>query len=131
MLPPLRDGDDPAVPEVEPAAEPAAPPGAADEAGPMLAFVRMNDAPAPDPDPVRDAGDPGVVEPVVPVAPPVSPRCRQPVTVMVSAEPVLLGGCCELPVCGLLVCAATIAAHPKPMANATPALFIDASIPAK
>ena len=34
-----------------------------------LAFVRMNDALLPDPDPVRDAVDPALVDPVVPVAP--------------------------------------------------------------
>jgi len=54
---------------------------------PMLAFVKMNDAPAPDPEPVLDAVEPVVadplVAPVVPVVPPMSPRCRQPVTVIV------------------------------------------------
>ena len=72
----------PAVPELVapavPLVEPAAPAG--------LAFVRMNDAPELDPDGVRDAVDPEVeplVVPLVPVVLPVSPRCRQPTTVMV------------------------------------------------
>ena len=49
------------------------------------AFVRMNDAPAIDPDDVRDAVPDVVVLPVVPVVLAVSPRCKQPATVIVAA----------------------------------------------
>jgi hypothetical protein len=127
---PVRDV--PVVPEVDPA-ELAVEPVALEDPDPaVLAFVRMNDALAPGSEPVRDAVVPAVVDPlvdpVVPVAPLMSPRCRQPVTVIVLPCALLLVGGCELLVCGLLVCAATIAAHPKPIANAAPTRFIDASL---
>jgi hypothetical protein len=52
-----------------------------------VAFVRMKDAPAPDPDCDRDAVDPAVVDPpVVPLVPVVfvmSARCRHPTRVTV------------------------------------------------
>jgi hypothetical protein len=52
-----------------------------------VAFVRMKDAPAPDPDCDRDAVDPAAVDPpVVPLVPVVfvmSARCRQPTRVTV------------------------------------------------
>jgi hypothetical protein len=89
LLLPARDAAEPlpVVPEVLPAVEPVVDPVADDEPEPMLAFVKMNDAPAPDPEPVLDAVEPVVadplVAPVVPVVPPMSPRCRQPVTVIV------------------------------------------------
>jgi hypothetical protein len=70
------------VPDVLPAVEPDVP-----ELLDELAFVRMNDAPEPDPDWLRDAVEPvddvPLVDPAVPVAPLMSPRCRHPVTVMV------------------------------------------------
>jgi hypothetical protein len=59
------------VPEVE------------DEPLPVLAFVKMNDAPAPDVEPVLDAVEPVAAVPLVPVEPLASPRCRHPVTVIV------------------------------------------------
>jgi hypothetical protein len=52
-----------------------------------VAFVRMKDAPVPDPDCDRDAVDPAVVDPpvvpLVPVVPVMSPRCRHPTRVTV------------------------------------------------
>jgi hypothetical protein len=74
---------DPLVPAVLPAA-PAVEPDELPE--PIVAFVRMNDAPLPAPDAERDALGAAVVPPVepdVPVAPAVSPDCRHPVTVIV------------------------------------------------
>jgi len=93
----------------------------------MLAFVRMNDAPFPLPDVERDALVPDVelplVEPDVPVAPAESPDCRQPVTVIVPLCPDRFAPLCD-DVWLLLVCAATIAVHPKPIANIHAARFI-------
>ena len=96
----------------------------------MLAFVKMKDAVLALPDVERDALVPDVelppVEPVVPVAPAPSPCCRQPVTVIVPVCPDRFA-----PLCGdvwlLPACAATIAVHPKPIANIHAARFIDAS----
>ena len=95
-LPDVLPLAEPAVPAVEPLAvepelvvpEPAelVDPGEP-EPDPIDAFVKMNDAPEPDPEPLLDVADPDAVEPlvdpVVPVAPPMSPRCRQPTTVIV------------------------------------------------
>jgi hypothetical protein len=93
----------------------------------ILAFVRMNDAPFPLPDVERDALVPDVelplVEPDVPVAPAESPDCRQPVTVIVPLCPDRFAPLCD-DVWLLLVCAATIAVHPKPIANIHAARFI-------
>jgi hypothetical protein len=56
-----------------------------------------------------------------------SPRCRQPVTVMVPAcEPDLGVVCGVLLVCGA-VCAAAIAAHATPIAKIAPTRFIESS----
>src|SRR5690349_5848110 len=115
------------VPPVVPAVEP---PDVDPDVLPMLAFVKMNDAPEPDPEPLRDAVEPDdvdpLVDPAVPVIPLASPRCKQPVTVMVPfCMPDLGVVCDELLVCGSLVCAATIAAQPKPIANAAPTRFIE------
>jgi len=105
---------EPAVePDVVPPVEPLAvePLPVEDEPEPdplMLAFVKMNDAPEPDPEPLRDAVDPDAVdplpEPVVPVAPLMSPRCRQPVTVMAPpCVPFLPVVCCDALECGSLL----------------------------
>lgn len=119
-----------AVPAVLPVAElPVVEPAAEDELLPMLAFVKMNDAPEPDPDGVRDAVEPDAVEPaadpVVPVAPLASPRCRQPTTVIVPLCDDLAEDC---GVCGVPSCAATSAAQAKPIAKVTPTRFIYASL---
>ena len=58
-------------------------PEVADEPVLGLAFVKMNDAPAPVSEPVLDAVEPVLAVPLVPVAPLASPRCRHPVTVIV------------------------------------------------
>ncbi len=91
------------------------------EPEPVVAFVKMNDAPELDPDPLRDA-----VDPLVPVVLPASPRCRQPVTVIVPVwvpdrEVVCRDG-------SVLVCAATSAAHATLIANVAPTRFIYASL---
>jgi len=75
----------PAVPAVVPDVE-LVPVDAVDPPLPLeVAFVKMNDAPALDPEDVRgavpDVADPPVV-PVVFVAVVMSPRCRQPATVI-------------------------------------------------
>src|SRR4051812_5842286 len=131
VLPLLVDPVEPAVdPLVEPEPEPE--PDELPEPLDMLAFVRMNDAPFPLPDVERDAPVPDVelppVDPVVPVAPPMSPDCRQPVTVIVPLCPDRLEPlCCDPDVWLLPLCAATIAVHPTPIANIHAARFIKAS----
>jgi len=117
----------PVVPVV-PAVEPVADPDALE-----LAFVRMNDAPLPDPDVVRDGGVPAVVvAPVVPVVPGVafmSPCCRHPVTVIVPLCAPRVAVCGEGGVvCAGGSCAATSAAHPNAIANSAPARLIYASL---
>ena len=87
-LVPVADPAEVAPPAVvPPAVEPAVDPLRDPDELPMLAFVRMNDAPFPLPDVERDALglDVGLllVEPVVPVAAAPSPDCKQPVTVIV------------------------------------------------
>jgi hypothetical protein len=91
---------------------------------PGLAFVRMNDAALPDPDGVRDAVEVDPPVPLVPVTPPVSPRCRHPTTVIVLSRddfapvwsgPSVAGGC---------VCAAASAPHANPIATIAPTRFI-------
>jgi hypothetical protein len=81
----------PVVPEVDPAVElEPVDPYALDDPPPVIAFVKMNDAPELDPDCERDAVVPDVEDPAVPdvpVALPESPRCRQPVTVIVPDWP--------------------------------------------
>src|SRR3954468_7039634 len=122
---------DPVEPAVDPLVEPEPEPEADELPEPldMLAFVRMNDAPFPLPDVERDALVPDVelppVDPVVPVAPPMSPDCRQPVTVIVPLCPDRLEPlCCDPEVWLLPLCAATIAVHPTPIANIHAARFI-------
>jgi hypothetical protein len=135
--PPVEPVVDPPVeplvePEPEPEPEPMRDPDELPDPLDMLAFVRMNDAPFPLPDAERDALVPDVelplVDPDVPVAPPMSPDCRQPVTVIVPLcpdrfEPL----CCDPEVWLLPLCAATIAVHPTPIANIHAARFIKAS----
>jgi hypothetical protein len=125
---------DPVEPAVDPLVEPEPEPEADELPEPldMLAFVRMNDAPFPLPDVERDALVPDVelppVDPVVPVAPPMSPDCRQPVTVIVPLCPDRLEPlCCDPDVWPLPLCAATIAVHPTPIANIHAARFMKAS----
>jgi hypothetical protein len=124
-LVPVADPAEVAPPAVvPPAVEPAVDPLRDPDELPMLAFVRMNDGAFPLPDVERDALAPAVevpaVDPDVPVAPAVSPCCKQPVTVIVPL-------CCDPDGWLLLLCAATIAVHPKPIANIHAARFIDAS----
>ena len=65
---------------------------------------------------------------LVPVAPPISPRCRQPATVIVPLDDADLAVVWSDPlVCGLPLCAAATAAHANPIANIVPTRFIDAS----
>jgi hypothetical protein len=113
------------VPELVPARELVELPEPLD----MLAFVRMNDAEFPLPDVERDALVPDValplVEPDVPVAPAESPDCRQPVTVIVPLCAERFA--CDSGVWLLLLCAATIAVHPIPIANIHAARFMKAS----
>jgi len=113
----------PVVPAVVPAVEPVVDPAVLD-----MAFVKMNDAPLPEPDVVRDGGVPAVVvAPVVPEVPVVvlmSPRCRHPVTVIVPLCPLRV-------VCGelvVVVCAATTAAQPNAIATIAPARLIYSSL---
>jgi hypothetical protein len=97
-----------------------------------VAFVRMNDAPAPDPVGVRDVVPDVVDPPVVPVAPVVlvmSARCRHPTTVSIPVCIVFFAlVCCDgSVVCALPLSAATTAAHANPTANIAPTRFIDPS----
>jgi hypothetical protein len=78
----------------------------------------MNDAVFALPDVERDALGDALVDPVVPVAPAPSPDCKQPVTVIVPPFAAL----CDA--VWLPSWAATIAVHPKPIANIHAARFI-------
>jgi len=121
----LRGVVAPVVPVV-PAVEPV-------DAVPLeLAFVKMKDAPFPDPDVVRDGAVPAVVvPPVVPVVLDValmSPCCKHPVTVIVPLCAPRAAVCGELvAVCVGGCCAATSAAKPNAIANSAPAPLICAS----
>jgi hypothetical protein len=79
----------------------------------------MNDAVFALPDVERDALGDALVDPVVPVAPVPSPGCKQPVTVIVPLFAALCDAAWLLP-----SWAATIAVHPKPIANIHAARFI-------
>jgi hypothetical protein len=128
-VPAAPDADDPAVPAA-PDDDPLAPLADEPDPLPILASVRMYDAPdcADEPDALLLAPAP-LDDP--PDAPPA--RCRQPVTVMlplwvlgvfcVSLDPPVRPGCDVWPA----PCAASTAAEPNAIAANVPTRFIIAS----